>query len=421
MKLWRQLVGNRFVRFAGIGMVCLVVIQMPLLEVLERSGVQAVLANACGFVVSTFANFMLQRAITFADRESQGWQSFAKFTGSSLLALGVNSGVFAVLSSAFGMWMLGASFVGALSGSGVNFAVNHVFTFSKKKEVPAVHIKEAVPELREVQEVVGDRSLAVFLPAYKEAENLPRVVIGLYRYLLVIGVMDFQIIIVNDGSPDDTLAVAEGLQQCYDEVKVISHEVNRGYGAALITGFHAAVDSGMDFWAFMDGDGQFSPQSFGTLLCALGDADVAVGSRIGRKEADSTFRFWLGRAWHCFGKLAVGRNYLTITDVDCGIKLGRTKKLAAFVEKLRGQGAAISPELIARANLHGQKIVEAPVTHLPREAGESTGSNLRVMLKSAWSLAKLGARLRTERISNKFNTNGGAGNVEAFAAARVSQ
>lgn len=422
MELLRQLVRNRFVRFAGIGLLCLLVVQMPVLGVLHSTGMAAVLANVCGFLLSTFVNFVLQRTFTFGDCARGGWSSLARFVASSVVALGVNTGVFVVFHDWFGAWVLVASAAGAVMGSGVNFVINRVLTFRQEGEVPVRTETEATPSLESVRAAVRGNTLAVFMPAYNEAENLPIVVEGLHVYLTSLELLDFRIIIVDDGSPDDTQAVVCGLQTRFAELELRTHRVNRGYGGALRTGFRSVVGTGMDFWGFLDADRQFAPESLGTLLVARDkrDADMTVGYRIGRKDADSKFRFLLGRAWHLFGKTVVGKKRLTVTDVDCGLKVGRTKALAAFVEKLRGEGAAISPELIARTNLCGQLIVEMGVTHLPRGAGESTGSKPSVMLKSAWSLAKLGIRLRAEKILSKINLKGGR-YVDAFASARAGE
>ena len=435
--LIRKGLGSRFLRFASIGLLCLVLIQIPSMLVLMEVGVNALIANATGFMLSGVINYEAQRRLTFDGQVKGSWvKGLFKFQITSLFSLGVNTLVYAAtfygvgmlipevtaLRGSFGLsWLdplaMTAAFIGAVSGTGCNFIASRIFTYGHSdrhaegearvlNDEPAE--TERQPTLSEVRAAVAGDTLAVFMPAYKEGENLPNTVPALHAYLSTLGLVDFRIIIVNDGSPDNTGEVAEALAARYDEVEVVHHPVNRGYGGALITGFQWVVSSGMRLWAFCDSDGQFDPRSFGTLLVALFTpelekaADMAAGYRLGRRNSDSAWRFWLGRAWHFFGRFVVGRNadgefLLSVHDVDCGLKAGYTKSLARIVNQLQGQAAAISPELIARTMLDRQTIVECGVTHLPRLAGTSTGDNPKVMLRSALQIIKLGIRFRTMR------------------------
>jgi len=433
------------VRFASVGLLCLLLIQLPIMLGLLEVGVTPLPANALGFVLSAAVNFYLQRRFTF-DNGVKGsvTTGLIKFLVTSLVSLGVNTLVVGVVlygfggffpsaatsvrSAGFGMidtWAALAALIGAVGGTGFNFLASHILrTFGRhhdgsdatmeiktsvlNDEHVEVEETEQVPLLSEVRATVAGETLTVFMPAYKEADNLHQTVGALVSYLRSLDLFEFRVVVINDGSPDDTGIVADKLAKAFpDEVEAIHHKVNRGYGGALITGFNAAVQSGRRLWAFCDSDGQFDPTSFGTLLVTLFDddgdkaVDLAVGYRIGRRNSDSAFRFWLGRAWHFFGKYAVGCNaegkfLLSIHDVDCGIKAGFTKSLARIVEQLQGQAAAISPELIARTNLDCQVIAERGVTHLSRLAGVSTGDNPKVMIRSAWNVFKLGLRLRRE-------------------------
>jgi glycosyltransferase involved in cell wall biosynthesis len=221
-------------------------------------------------------------------------------------------------------------------------------------------------------------------------------------YIRALELREFRIIIVNDGSQDDTAGIADGLAKTYPEVVVYHRKKNGGYGRALITGFRAAVDArtktgqAFDLWAFSDSDRQFQIESLGALLVAQRQtsADLVVGKR---EVRESKYRYLLGRSWHAYSKTVVGRDLLVVTDVDCGMKLGRVSSLASFVDKLFGEKAAISPELIARHAMAGHTIEERPVAYLPRMAGKSTGSNPKVMIMSGLHILLVGIVLRLER------------------------
>lgn len=411
---------GRFLRFGAVGLCCLVLVQQPILWVLAKMGMHPLAANAVGFVVSGVVNFRLQNRLTFDSSAGRQMTGAFKFLASSLVSLGVNSAGFYLLHFAWGWGMTTSSVIAAVVGCGVSFGLSYLFgTFragqdsSVKGLVPvetaqqelSTDTVEQVPPLWEVRLVAQDKTVVHFMPAYNEAGNLPHSVADWHDYFSSIGLLDFRIVIVNDGSADGTFEVAEALAAKYEEVQAIHHGKNRGYGGAMITGFTAAANSGLGLWSFCDADRQFAPESWGTLLMAYNEGnspDLVVGYRIGRKQSDSTFRYWLGRSWHAFSKIALGRDdnkapLLSVRDVDCGIKLGKAKALATFAHQLRGQGAAISPELVARSNLAGHDIVEAGVTHLPRLEGESTGSKPSVMIKSALHILLVAMRLRWER------------------------
>ena len=124
------------------------------------------------------------------------------------------------------------------------------------------------------------------------------------------------------------------------------HSKNKGYGAALRTGFRAALDTGHGLIGFCDADDQFEIASFGTLLAALTerDADLAAGYRIAR--ADSLKRRLMGRGWHWLSSLVLGAR--TARDVDCGFKLFTRAVLADVEPRISGGYAAVSPEVLSR-------------------------------------------------------------------------
>ena len=166
------------------------------------------------------------------------------------------------------------------------------------------------------------------------------------------------------------------------------------HGAALQTGFRAALDSGHGLIGFCDADGQFEITSFGTLLAALQDrgADLAVGYRIAR--ADSLKRRVMGRSWHWLSSLVLGAR--TARDVDCGFKLFTRAVLVDVEPRISGGYAAVSPEILTRATSAGYTMAEAGVTHKSRSHGRQTGSDLKGVILSLVCLFRLRLTLRTE-------------------------
>lgn len=231
---------------------------------------------------------------------------------------------------------------------------------------------------------------AMFLPAWNEAENLPTVVTGAVTYLQSRN-EPFVVIIVDDGSTDDTASVAQTLEAAYPGcVRLVRHDVNRGYGAALRTGFKACLDSGLEWIGFCDADGQFKPQDIGRLITSAvqSESDIAIGYRIER--ADSFKRRVMGRMWHELSRAILG--YKAI-DVDCGFKVFRRQALSHLCAQLTGDHATISPEILARAFRARMKVVEVGVDHFPRQYGTQSGASFNVIWASVLGLIFIRQRL----------------------------
>jgi glycosyltransferase involved in cell wall biosynthesis len=186
---------------------------------------------------------------------------------------------------------------------------------------------------------------------------------------------------------------AELRRQYGDAVDMVTHEQNIGYGGALRSGLLAGVETGYDFVAFCDGDGQFDPSEVGKLLdCALlGKLDVVVGYREAR--ADNLVRQMLGKTWHTMQDHLLERTD-AIRDVDCGFKLFRREALQRFVQDLAETQAAISPEIMVYVDQHDLRIDEVGVWHGPRLAGKQSGGNPLVAVRSVIGL------LRVRRIAS---------------------
>ncbi len=228
------------------------------------------------------------------------------------------------------------------------------------------------------------KNLSVFFPAYNEAANIGQVVQSALEVLPRV-VETFEVIVVDDGSTDDTEKIVQQLCQGDPRVRLISHHPNRGYGAALRSGFYSAQ---YDLIAFTDGDGQFDLSEITSLLEKLEKADLVIGYR--RRRAEGSLRVINAKLWALLMRILFG---LRVKDIDCAFKLMRREVLEK-IPKLESDGALISAELLIKAQRFGFRIVEVPVSHLPRRAGSPTGANLKVILKAFWELAKFWRKMR---------------------------
>ncbi|HXW84250.1 MAG TPA: glycosyltransferase family 2 protein [Candidatus Binataceae bacterium] len=228
--------------------------------------------------------------------------------------------------------------------------------------------------------------ISVFLPSHNEEANVERVVGGYVATLPAIA-NDYEVIVVNDGSRDRTGAIAAQLAAQNSHVKVVNHEVNRGYGGAVISGIRAAT---LPWVLLSDGDGQFDPADVAKLGSFTDRFDVICGRRV--RRADNLLRRFNGKAWTMLVRVVLG---VTISDIDCGFKLLRRELLVDM--PLRARGAMISTELMARLQAKGARVCEVDVRHLPRLAGEQSGANFKVVARAFKELLQLASELRAER------------------------
>lgn len=225
-------------------------------------------------------------------------------------------------------------------------------------------------------------SLTVSMPAYNEAANIAQMV-DLVRERVSPLVSDFEIIVVNDGSADETGAIVRRLAEQDARVRLIEHPVNQGYGAAVADGIWAASK---ELVFFTDSDLQFDLSELPQFLNRIGEADMVIGYRYER--SDPWFRTLFGHGWSWLVNLMFG---YTARDVDCAFKLFRRTVLEAI--EVKSRGAMFSAEFLVKAKRAGFKIVEEPVSHYPRRAGSQTGARLRVIARAFRELFKMRWRM----------------------------
>lgn len=228
-------------------------------------------------------------------------------------------------------------------------------------------------------------SLSVVLPAYNEEENVESAVEQVCAVAQQLG-MDYEIILVNDGSADRTGEIARELMQRIPNFRLVEHYPNRGYGGSLKAGFAAAAK---DLITFVPADKQFVFGEIDRFLEGLSEADIVSGYRVNRQ--DTFIRKLNGFGWNTLVRLLFG--YLC-RDIDCGFKLFRREVLEHVT--LVSDGAMIDTEFLAGARARGFRIAEVPVTHLPRMAGEPTGANLKVIARAFRDLVRFRRRLSRE-------------------------
>jgi glycosyltransferase involved in cell wall biosynthesis len=235
-------------------------------------------------------------------------------------------------------------------------------------------------ETKSKAETGAVRELSVVLPAFNEEASIERVVRDCVAYLDRKG-LDYELLVVNDGSRDRTGEILNRLATELPRLRPQHHPQNRGYGAALRTGFDAAAKR---FVFYMDGDGQFDIKELDVILpLATDDDNIVTGYRIERRDPfmrrlnAKLFGGWLVR---------ILLN-VRVRDLNCAFKLIPKKVLKAIT--LESTGALINAELYGRAVRQGFGIKEVGVHHYPRTAGVQTGAHLSVILRAFYDLFRL--------------------------------
>ncbi|MFN2153663.1 MAG: glycosyltransferase family 2 protein [Anaerolineae bacterium] len=220
-------------------------------------------------------------------------------------------------------------------------------------------------------------SLSISFPAYNEAANIGAAIEDAVR--VASGLTDdWEVIVVDDGSADQTADAVQEYAARYPQVRLIEHAVNQGYGAAVYDGLVA----GSKDWAFFtDSDLQFVMDDLTQLWAVREQGDLIIGYRAPRR--DPFIRKLNGFGWTWLTNVLFG--YVS-RDVDCAFKLIRREVVDAVAPRVGSRGATLSAEFLARAKKQGYRFIEVPVTHRPRVAGSQTGAKLHVILRAFWEM-----------------------------------
>jgi glycosyltransferase involved in cell wall biosynthesis len=225
-------------------------------------------------------------------------------------------------------------------------------------------------------------SISLVLPAHDEAKNIGRLLSQAQEILPQIS-KEHEIIVVDDGSRDETARVVAR----FEGVRLLRHEQNRGYGAALRTGLQSAR---MGWVFFTDADLQFDLRDLAELLAVSSETDIVAGYRAPRR--DPPMRRLLGWGWGCLVRWLYG---LDVRDVDCAFKLFRRQVLREV--PIESVGAFVNTEILVRASAAGFRIRQIPVRHFPRTAGSPSGARPRVIFRAIRELLGLRRRLPGSR------------------------
>ena len=232
----------------------------------------------------------------------------------------------------------------------------------------------------------------VVMPTYNERDNLSTIVARLRA-----AVPEADVLVVDDGSPDGTGAVADDLAAADAAVRVLHRARKSGLGGAYLAGFARGRAEGYDVFVEMDADGSHSPEELPRLLSALRGADLVLGSRWvpgGAVRNWPARRMMLSRGGNRYARLLLG---LPLADSTGGFRAYRSRALACLdLDTVSSEGYGFQVELAWRAHRGGLRVVEVPITFIERTAGESKMSR-DIVAEALWRVTWWGVVSRARR------------------------
>lgn len=217
-----------------------------------------------------------------------------------------------------------------------------------------------------------DIKLSIFFPAYFDEKNIDKVVHKAVKVVEELRLKDYEITIIEDGSPDKTGEAADELARLYEKVNVIHHKKNMGYGATLYEGFTTAR---YDYVFYTDGDNQFDLEELKKFVALIPYSDIVVGYR--KKKQYSTYRKLTSFIYNLILRFTFDIDYV---DIDCAFKLFKRDIFDKI--KIQTKDAFIDAEIMIQAKILGYTSTEVGVKHLPRVDGISTAARPSIILRT---------------------------------------
>jgi glycosyltransferase involved in cell wall biosynthesis len=215
------------------------------------------------------------------------------------------------------------------------------------------------------------QELSLILPVYNEGKVIRTVLTDVIAFLEET-VPVYEIIVVDDGSRDDSFAIVREIAQGNRKVLPLRHEKNKGYGCALRSGFQAAS---LGYVFFMDADGQFTIEDLNLVMPFISDYDMVISYR--EKRNDRLFRNLLGATFTRIINTSFGLRY---KDINCAFKLAKKKDIASLDLKI--DGPLINAEMLIKAHKGNLTIKECAVSHLARLHGQPTGARITTIMRA---------------------------------------
>ena len=228
--------------------------------------------------------------------------------------------------------------------------------------------------------------ISLFFPVYKD-ETTVAVMVEKALALLQGLSEEYEVIVVDDASPDRAGAIADELALCHERVRVIHHPVNMGYGAAVRSGLSACT---FEYVCFTDGDDQYEVNDFVKLLKLRDRYDLIITFRY--RKIYSSARIFI--SWF-YNKLLRFMFRTPFRDVSTGLRMVRRSILSDI--ELEAASPFIGAELAIKAMLHGYRVGEVGIQTFPRTFGRGSSTSVRNIVATMADMWRIYRQVFSER------------------------
>lgn len=223
------------------------------------------------------------------------------------------------------------------------------------------------------------KNLSIVIPTYNEAQNIQEVVISIVS-ILENSNIEYEVIIVDDGSIDDTAKIVASLN--LQRVKLISHPVNVGYGQAILTGIK---NSKYEYIATIDADGSYLAEDLVRLFEQVGEFDLIIGARQGKEFWGSLIKHPARLVFLLLAEFTVGQK---IPDVNSGLRIFKKSSFEKISLPILCRGFSFSSTMTLAFLAEGMFVKFVPISYLPRK-GKSKVNYIRDTLRTLQALVEV--------------------------------
>lgn len=347
------MISQKFIKFIPFIKYCIVGVSGTIIDVLslyifvEYFKIPLIPAATLSFILAVINNFLLNKIWTFQNKSKNYKKLFIKFLFISIIGLGINNSLLYLFTNIFGIWYIFSKLLTSGFVLSWNFLANNFWTFKQKPQNYIINNETMY-------------NLSIVIPAYNEAKRITKTLEEISNYLTKHNI-NSEILVVSDGSKDDTEKVVKELEKKIKNLRLISYKINRGKGYAVKTGILEAKGKMI---LFTDADNSTPIEEYTKLEKKMQEtkSEIVIGSRKLEKDSikksQNFLRRFIGNSGNFLIQLLVLKG---IKDTQCGFKLfeSNSAKRIFKLQKIDRWGFDI--ESLSIAKRLGIKIEEVSV------------------------------------------------------------